>query len=166
MSIQNLNLPAKRDESDAKIDYRRRLADLVTKNVADTLLLMIKTQGVHWNIVGPHFLPVHTLTEEHYRDLFEAADTLAERIRALGYRAPANIGHMREISTVSETAGDQTAEEMIKELESDHEAVAKRMRGVVKIAESLDDTVTADLLTARIEFHEKAVWMLRSILGR
>ncbi len=164
MTIQAFKTSAEVRELNTGINNRQKLADILAGNVADTLLLMIKTQGVHWNVVGPLFVPLHTLTEEQYRDLFEAADHIAERIRALGYFAPHRVDDMRGISVVKESTERLSAEEMISMLATDHEAIAARMRDAVETAESLSDTVTADLLTARIEVHEKAVWMLRAML--
>ncbi len=164
MSLQASLTSAEVHELNTGINNRQKLADILTGNVADTLLLMVKTQGVHWNVVGPLFVPLHELTEQQYRDLFEAADQIAERIRALGYFAPHQLDEMRSASVIKDAAYRLSAEEMISMLASDHEAIAARMRDGVETAESLSDTVTADLLTARIEVHEKAIWMLRAML--
>jgi starvation-inducible DNA-binding protein len=135
------------------------LSDLL----ADTYVLLIKTQGYHWNVVGPLFVSIHELTEAHYQDLFAAGDVIAERIRALGYPAPSSMHDMIPLTVVGENTGNPTAEAMIDALASDHEKVVQRLRDVTETAEKLHDHVTADMLTARMAFHEQAIWMLRAI---
>lgn len=143
---------------------RKRLATNLSGLLADTMLLMIKTQAVHWNVVGPMFIGIHNLTETQYRDLFEAIDRLAERIRALGYPAPASAAEMLSVTVIEEMSGTPSAEAMIDSLADDHEKISTRLRDVVGAAEEQRDSATAGLLTARLHFHEQAVWMLRAIL--
>jgi len=143
---------------------RQRLADGVAALVADTYALLIKTHGYHWNVVGPLFYSLHKLTEEQYTDLFEAVDDLAERVRALGFPAPGSFAQMAQMSVVEENQGVPAAEDMIKDLIRDNEAVVRRMREIAVIADELEDTVTNDLLTERMGEHEKAIWMLKAMV--
>lgn len=143
---------------------RQELAQAVGKALAETYVLYTKTQAVHWNVVGPLFYSVHKLTEEQYENLAEAIDELAERIRALGAPTPASFGEFLELSAITETRTKQTAEEAVTMLCADHETAARTFREATRLADEVDDVVTADLLTDRMAFHEKSAWMLRSIL--
>jgi len=154
------------EASNTGIKNAEQLATSVAASLADTYVLMVKTQAYHWNVVGPLFYSVHNLTEEHYNDLFKAVDEIAERIRALGYPAPTNLKDMVEISEISEDTGNTSTEEMIANLADDHETAAKRFRKAVEIAEENRDVVTADMLTARMAFHEKAAWMFKALLTK
>lgn len=143
---------------------RRELAQAVSKALAETYVLYTKTQAVHWNVVGPMFYSLHKLTETQYEDLAEAVDVIAERIRALGAPAPGSFGEFLELSDIVEQRQKQTAEQAVTMLCADHEIAARTFREATKLADDLDDVVTADLLTQRMAEHEKAAWMLRSIL--
>lgn len=143
----------------------RQLAEGLSRSLAATYVLYVKTQGFHWNVVGPLFYGLHKLSEEQYRDLAEAADNMAERIRALGHPAPASYAEFLKISPIDETSKPMSAEDMVGVLISDHETAARTFRELVSIAEKAGDVVTADLLTDRIQTHEEAVWMLRSIIA-
>ena len=134
--------------------------------LADAYVLLVKTQGVHWNVVGPLFFSLHQLTEAQYQDLFGAIDEIAERIRALGYPAPTSIAHMMPHSAIVEETGNSSAEQMVEALVHDNETVARRLLEAVEIAEGLRDAATADLLTERLRVHEKAAWMLRATIGQ
>ena len=126
--------------------------------LAGTYRLVLKSHIYHWNVTGPLFVALHDMTEAHYTDMFTAVDVLAERLRALGKPALVSLatdGHEADASLA--------ADGMIKDLLSDHEALAARMRALVGTAEAADDPVTADLATARADFHEKAAWMLRAL---
>jgi starvation-inducible DNA-binding protein len=142
---------------------RRKLATLLTECLADTMMLTLKTQVFHWNVVGPIFLDLHKLTEEHYKDMFEAADELAERVRALGNLIPLDAHRMARASILGEELSLRTTEEMLEQLITDHEAVVRNMRNTALESEDLGDVVTHDLLVRRMGFHEKAIWMLRAI---
>lgn len=135
------------------------LADVL----ADTYRLMYKTHAYHWNVEGPLFYSIHHLTEEQYENLFEAADELAERIRALGSLAPMTLAEICERSVIKDAEGTPDAREMIEELAADHERIAYRMHALVELAGKSNDPVTDDMATARSAFHEKAAWMLRAI---
>lgn len=142
---------------------RKEVAKALQHGLADTYSLYLKTLGVHWNIVGPSFYSVHKLTEAQYEDMHAAADVVAERIRALGHMAPASFGDYTKLSIVDSSETPQKADAMLQGLIADNEAIAKRMRDFVEIAEEADDVFTADLLTARIGKHEENAWMLRAL---
>jgi starvation-inducible DNA-binding protein len=144
----------------------KTLAAGLSRSLAETYVLYLKTQGFHWNVVGPLFYGLHKLTEDQYRDLAGAADALAERVRALGHPAPATFAEFLGLSAVNESSGRHSAEDMVSELVADHETVARTFRELVEVADKARDVVSADLLTDRIHFHEQAAWMLRSIAAR
>jgi starvation-inducible DNA-binding protein len=141
------------------------VAKKLSEALADSFLLYLKTLGVHWNIVGPTFYSMHKLTEAQYEDLQAAIDELAERIRSLGYPAPASFGDYAKLSKLDSSATLETAEIMLKSLVDDNEVIARRLRGAVAVAAEADDVVTADLLTQRIGKHEQNAWMLRAVIG-
>lgn len=150
------------DKIDTGITGVTAIAKGLSDSLADTYRLLFKSHAVHWNVEGPIFHSIHVLTEAQYTDLFKAADDLAERIRALGRIAPFQISEITKMSCVKDLAKLGSAQEMVEDLASDHEAVVRRMRDVIGQAEKGDDVATADLLTARCAFHEKAAWMLRA----
>lgn len=145
--------------------YRREMAKRLTDILKATYQLTIKSHIYHWNVVGPLFRSIHELTEEHYEELFAAADTVAERIRALGHLAPVDIGSTSGFSPKSGETNHDTAREMVCDLINDHEAAVKIMREAAERAGEGDDMVTEDMLTQRLTFHEKALWMLRAIIA-
>jgi starvation-inducible DNA-binding protein len=164
MTAQVLQPKATVEKLETGIDDRESLAKALSACLADTYILMVKTQAYHWNVVGPLFYSIHKLTEEHYENLFAAADEVAERIRALGYPSISSTEEMTTVSSVKEDTGNPNAEEMIENLVADHETVAKNFRETAELAEEHKDLVTADMLTARIQFHEQAIWMLKAIV--
>lgn len=133
--------------------------------LADTYTLALKTQNYHWNVVGPNFYGLHNLFEEQYSEGYEAADEIAERIRALGAPAPGGLRAFQEITKIPEAKDGIDSKAMIDDLAEGNEAVAASLKAGVDVAESADDVSTADLLTARITAHDKAAWMLRSLRG-
>lgn len=141
---------------------RKELAGGLSDILIDTYRLLIKTHIYHWNVVGPLFHAIHVLTEEQYNTLFEATDIIAERVRALGYHAP--TGHGAD-AAVEIGAPGRSAMEMVEDLIVDHEEAVKKMRVVATRAEEKGDLVTTDMLTERMTFHEKALWMLRATLA-
>jgi starvation-inducible DNA-binding protein len=143
---------------------RKELATAVSKALSETYVLYTKTQAIHWNVVGPMFYSLHKLTETQYEDLAEATDLIAERIRALGSAAPGSFGEFLELSDITESRDKLTAEQAVTMLCRDHEIAASTFREATKLADELDDVVTADMLTQRMAEHEKAAWMLRSIM--
>lgn len=130
--------------------------------LTDTYRLVLKSHEAHWNVTGPLFFSIHEMTEEHYTDMFAAADVLAERIRALGKPAHVDLAGQAAGSGIQNPDAGLSAEDMVRELLADHEALAQRMRTLVLAAEASGDPVTADLATERAAFHEKAAWMLRA----
>ena len=145
---------------------RKRLAERLAAATADTYMLLAKTQGYHWNVAGPLFVSIHELTEQQYKDLFEAADNLAERIRALGEPSPGSYARFAELSAVEEDDGSpKSAAGMVEALAHDNELVARRMKSASDIAEELGDKVTEDMLIERMQVHEQNAWMLRAIVA-
>lgn len=165
MTISVLTARPTVENPDTDLEQRKQLAAGLTGMLADAHILLMKTQGVHWNVVGPLFISLHQLTEEQYQDLFGAIDQIAERIRAIGYPAPKSVAEMMTHTAIKEETGNPTAEEMVRALIGDHETVSRRLRDAVEVAEGLRDVATADLLTERLQVHEKAVWMLRATIA-
>ena len=143
---------------------RQAIADGLSRLLADTYTLYLKTHNFHWNVTGPMFGSLHLLFETQYQELALAVDILAERIRALGDFVPATFSQFQKMSDIKETEEIPKALDMIAQLVEGHEIVTRNAREVIEKAEKLDDQATADLLTARLEAHEKAAWMLRSHL--
>lgn len=147
------------------VEAKRALAIALTGVLADSNILMIKSQVIHWNVVGPLFQPIHDMTERHYRDLFDAIDTIAERIRALGQLAPMSFADMLTHAHLIEQNGPMDAQSMVEALIADHEAMARRFRELSARAADAADGATEDLSNARMAFHEEAVWMLRAMIA-
>jgi starvation-inducible DNA-binding protein len=141
---------------------RKEISEGLSALLADTYTLYLKTQGYHWNVTGPMFRNLHLMFEEEYIDLRDAADLLAERILALGHPAPASYTEFTRLATVPDEEGVPEAMEMVRRLVDGHEAVIRTAREVVSKAEEASDVATADLVTSRIEVHEKTAWMLRA----
>ena len=145
-------------------DQRRDIASGLSRLLADSYTLYLKTHNFHWNVTGPMFNTLHLMFEEEYTELAMAVDEIAERIRALGHPAPGSYAAYARLSSIDDAEGVPTAKEMIGQLVAGHEAVAKTARTVFPAAEEGQDEVTADLLTQRMTVHEKTAWMLRSLL--
>lgn len=145
---------------------RLQLAGYLSETLANTYLLYVKTQGVHWNVVGPMFYGLHKLTEEQYQDLAEAVDEIAERIRAIGFPAPASFAQFLQLGSIYEETGTPSVEEMISQLIDGNDECCKKLRNAALEAEKLEDIKTVDLLTDRVGKHEENAWMLRSLLGQ
>ena len=143
---------------------RKRIADGLAKVLADTYTLYLKTHNFHWNVMGPMFNTLHLMFEAQYNELALAVDLVAERIRALGFPAPGSYSAYAKLSSIEEADGVPAAEDMIAQLVKGHEAVARTTRGVFRSAEKASDQPTADLLTQRMQVHEKTAWMLRALL--
>jgi len=143
-------------------DARKDIAGGLARLLADTYTLYLKTHGYHWNVTGPMFRSLHLMFEEEYMELRDAVDEIAERIRALGHVAPASYAEYADLGSVADEAGPPDAMEMVRRLVRGHEAVIHTAREVVRTAEDGGDVATADLVTTRIEIHEKTAWMLRS----
>jgi starvation-inducible DNA-binding protein len=132
--------------------------------LADSYVLYIKTQNYHWNVTGPNFKSFHLMFEEQYNDLFAAVDLIAERIRALGEKAPGTYAKYIELTNLKEGDEELDANSMVKELASDQETIVKTLNKVLKEAQNVGDEVTAGIVTDRIEVHQKNAWMLKSSL--
>jgi starvation-inducible DNA-binding protein len=143
---------------------REAIADGLSKLLADTYTLYLKTHNFHWNVTGPMFQTLHLMFETQYTELADAVDVVAERIRALGFPAPGTYKQYAELSSIKEDDGVPEAKQMIRLLVEGQEAVIKCARSLFPIAERVNDEATADLLTQRIQLHEKTAWMLRSLL--
>jgi starvation-inducible DNA-binding protein len=146
-------------------EQRRSVADGLSHMLADSYALLVKTHNFHWNVTGPMFRALHSMFEEQYKELQGAVDEIAERIRALGHMAPGSFSRFLELATIDEEMGTPAAEEMIRQLASGHEAVDRTARAVLASADAAGDQVTVDLVTERMQVHEKQAWMLRSILA-
>lgn len=144
---------------------RLDLAEQLGSVLANSYSLYSETQGVHWNIVGPMFYSVHKLTEEQYEDFADSIDEIAERIRALGFKAPAGLKAMTELSDIDSDIDYTNSIKMVEALVEDNETLSRKIRDVVKLAEDHDDVKTADLLTERIGQLEENAWMLRSLIA-
>ena len=131
--------------------------------LATTYTLYLKTHNFHWNVTGPRFRELHLMFEEQYNELWLATDLIAERIRALGEYAPGTYREFVALSAIAEPEGALSAEAMVSELLAGHEAVVHTAREVFAVAEPAADQVTMDLLTQRMQLHEKTAWMLRSL---
>lgn len=145
---------------------RQTIAAALSRLLADTYTLHLKTQGFHWNVAGPRFYDLHKLFEAQYGELAAANDEIAERIRALGAKAPASYGEFKQLASIVEEAGAPAAAEMVRQLLADNRGAVRSAQAVVETAEAHDDVGTADLATQRIRAHEKAAWMLESLLAR
>jgi starvation-inducible DNA-binding protein len=143
---------------------RQAVADGLAHLLADTYTLYLKTHNFHWNVTGPQFRALHAMYEEQYIDLAAAVDEIAERIRALGHKAPGSFTKFLELTSVEEETGVPPANEMTRQLAVGHEAVDRTARNVFSLAEEAEDQVTMDLLVERMQVHEKQAWMLRSLL--
>ena len=143
---------------------RKAIAQGLSHLLADSYTLYLKTHNFHWNVTGPMFNTLHLMFEQQYNELALAVDTIAERIRALGHPAPGSYRDFAKLSTIKEASGVPNAETMIKQLVEGQEAVARTARKVFPIAEKAEDEPTCDLLTQRMQIHEKTAWMLRSML--
>ena len=144
---------------------RAKIAQGLSRVLADTYTLYLKTHNFHWNVTGPMFQTLHLMFEQQYNELALAVDLIAERIRALGFPAPGTYRAFAELSSIRETDGVPPAEDMIRELVAGQEAVVKTARSVFPLVEKVNDEPSADLLTQRMQVHEKTAWMLRSLLA-
>ena len=143
---------------------RERIADGLAHVLADTYSLYLKTHSFHWNVEGPMFNTLHLMFMGQYTELWNALDAIAERIRSLGYPAPGTNTEFAQLTSIAETIGAPPALDMVRLLVTGHEAVARTARAVFPAADKAGDESTADLLTQRLQIHEKTAWMLRSLL--
>jgi starvation-inducible DNA-binding protein len=145
---------------------RKAIAQGLSHLLADTYTLYLKTHNFHWNVKGPMFQTLHLMFETQYNELALAVDAIAERIRALGYPAPGSYAEYSKLSSIKEAKGVPAATKMIAELVAGQEAVVRTARKVFPLVEKASDEPTADLLTQRMQIHEKTAWMLRSLLEK
>ena len=145
---------------------RVEIAKGLSRFLADSYTLYLKTHNYHWNVTGPMFSTLHLMFEGHYNELALAVDVIAERIRALGEYAPGSYKAYAKLSQIEESEEVPTATEMINDLLKGHEAVCRTAREIFPAVESGHDEATADILTQRIQLHEKTAWMLRSLLAK
>ena len=153
----NIGIPAKE---------RAAIAKGLSRLLADSYTLYLTTHNFHWNVTGPMFQTLHVMFEAHYTELATAVDLIAERIRSLGHTAPGSFSEFQKLTSLDEVKGVPKAEEMVRLLVLGHEGVARTAREVFPAAEKGSDEATVDLLTQRIQLHEKTAWMLRSLLDR
>ncbi len=144
---------------------RAAIAGGLARLLADTYTLYLKTHNFHWNVTGPMFNTLHLMFEQQYTELATAVDEIAERIRALGHVAPGSYAQFAALTAIREETGVPSAEEMIRALVADQETVVRTARDVFRLAEAAADEPTADLLTQRMQIHEKTAWMLRSMIA-
>ena len=144
---------------------RREIVEGLSRLLADTYTLYLKTHNFHWNVTGPMFQTLHLMFEQQYNELALAVDLIAERIRALGFPAPATYSAFARLSSIKEDEGVPNANEMIRLLVEGQETVVRTARSIFPVVEQSHDEPTADLLTQRMQVHEKTAWMLRSLLS-
>jgi starvation-inducible DNA-binding protein len=145
---------------------RAAIAQGLSKLLADTYVLYLKTHNFHWNVEGPMFQTLHQMFMEQYTEQWNAIDPIAERIRALGFYAPGSYKQYMKLASVKESEGVPKAGKMVRELIEGQEAVARTARSVLPLADGANDQPTLDLLTQRLDIHEKNAWMLRSLLKK
>ena len=144
---------------------RRKISEGLSRLLADTYTLYLKTHNFHWNVTGPMFNTLHLMFETQYTELATAVDAIAERIRALGEFAPGSYREFGKLSSIPEAEGVPSAEDMIRQLVEGQEAVVRTARAIFPAVDAANDEPTADLLTQRMQIHEKTAWMLRSMLA-
>jgi starvation-inducible DNA-binding protein len=143
---------------------REKIVAGLSKVLADTYTLYLKTHNFHWNVEGPMFNTLHLMFMEQYTELWTALDAIAERVRSLGFPAPGTYTEFARLTSIEETEGVPEALEMVRLLVAGHEAVTRTARAAFPSAEKAGDESTCDLLTQRLQIHEKTAWMLRSLL--
>jgi len=143
---------------------RKAIVGELSKLLADSYTLYLKTHNFHWNVTGPMFQTLHLMFEQQYTELATAVDLIAERIRALGLPAPATYSEFAKLTSIQEPKGVPASRDMIAQLVEGHEAVVRTARSAFSAVEKANDEASADLLTQRMQLHEKTAWMLRSLL--
>jgi len=143
---------------------RQEIADGLSRLLADTYTLYLKTHNFHWNVTGSMFNTLHSMFEEQYNELALAVDLIAERIRALGFPAPATYSKYAELTSITETPDIPNANEMILQLVNGQETIVRTARSIFAVVDQANDEPTSDILTQRMQIHEKNAWMLRSLL--
>lgn len=157
MTIQDINIGIEADD-------RQKIASGLSRLLADSYTLYLKTHSYHWNVTGPRFRDLHLMFEEQYTELATAVDEIAERVRTLGYPAPGTFREFLELTTIEEVPGAPGAEDMVKDLVVAQEIVVRTCREILPAAQAAHDESTVGLVADRMATHEKAAWMLRSLL--
>lgn len=145
-------------------DDRKKIADGLSALLADSYTLYLMTHNFHWNVKGPMFNTLHNMFMDQYTEQWTALDVIAERIRAIGFPAPGTYKEFVKLASIEEIEGVPSAEEMIRHLVIAQEATARTARKLFSVVDKANDQPTADVLTQRIDVHEKTAWMLRSLL--
>ncbi|WAW09030.1 DNA starvation/stationary phase protection protein [Oxalobacter vibrioformis] len=143
---------------------RENISKGLSRILAESFLLYMKTHNYHWNVKGPMFQTLHVMFEEQYTELWNALDEIAERIRSLGFAAPGTLKEYLKLASIKEIDGVPGAEDMIRDVLAGSEAVSRLSRDVLELADKAGDDPTVDLLTERMQVHEKNAWMLRSLI--
>lgn len=143
---------------------RKKISDELSRVLADTYMLYLKTHNYHWNVTGEHFHSLHEQFEEQYTELAEAVDEIAERIRALGHLAPGSFNEFHQLTSIEENTDKPEAMEMVRRLAVGNEQLLRTAREALEPAKAAEDEATVDLLTQRLHVHSKTAWMLRSHL--
>ena len=147
-------------------EQRSAIVQSLSRLLADTYVLYLKTHSFHWNVEGPMFQTLHQMFMDQYTETWNAIDLIAERIRSLGEYAPGTYREYARLTRIKETEGVPRAEEMIRLLIDGQEAVVRTAREALSVADEANDQPTLDLLTQRMQVHEKNAWMLRSLLKK
>jgi starvation-inducible DNA-binding protein len=150
--------------SESGVDNSKKVAQELSKVLADTFTIYQKTHGYHWNVTGPTFRGLHLLFEEQYNEIWTSIDEIAERIRALNATAPMGASAMGNLTSIKDGDPNLSSEEMLKDLAADHATVVATLKAAVKAAEDAGDVSTADLCTTRLTAHEKHLWMINATL--
>ncbi|MDY0072751.1 MAG: Dps family protein [Thauera sp.] len=145
-------------------EQRKKIVNGLSSLLADSYTLYLMTHNFHWNVTGPQFNSLHAMFMDQYTEQWNALDTIAERIRALGFPAPGTYREFVKLASIEEVEGVPSAEEMVRHLVAAQEATARTARQLFDTVNEANDQPSADLLTQRIEVHEKTAWMLRSLL--
>ena len=143
---------------------RAAISASLSKVLADSFVLYLKTHNYHWNVTGPMFQTLHVMFMDQYTELWNALDAIAERIRSLGYPAPGTFKEFLKLSSIQEVEGTLSADKMIRELIAGQEAVARSCRAALAVADKVDDQPSVDIMVQRLQIHEKNAWMLRSLI--
>ena len=162
--MKNRKIAAPMIDTGINAKDREKIAAGLSKLLADNYTLYLKTHNFHWNVTGPMFSTLHLMFETQYNELWLANDLIAERIRSLGFPAPGTYAEYVKLASIKETPGQPRAEAMVKLLVEGNEAVVRTARSVFPVVDKASDEPTADLLTQRMQIHEKNAWMLRSLL--
>ena len=163
--MMNTNATAMELNTGIERGDREAIAAGLSRLLADSYTLYLKTHNYHWNVTGPQFNTLHQMFETQYTELATAVDEIAERIRALGIRAPGSYTEFTNLTSVEEGDGTESAEEMVRQLAIGQETIVRTAREAFPAADAAHDEPTADLLTQRMQIHEKNAWMLRSMLA-